>query len=64
MRGDIMTAVITFIVIAAIWGYCAATQIPEKKRRQQFYMDKAREAAMKGDLEMADRYTEVLSKMR
>lgn len=32
-----MGEIITFVVIATIWGYCAITQIPEERRRREMY---------------------------
>lgn len=59
-----MGEVITFIVIAGIWGYCAITQIPADRKRKQYYLDKARECAMKGQDKEANRYIDLASRMR
>lgn len=54
-----MGNIIGFLVIAAIWGYCAITQIPEARNRKRYYEDKAREYSMKGEKELADKYREL-----
>lgn len=54
-----MGEIITFVVIATIWGYCAITQIPEDRRRREMYRQKSIEYSIKGDNKMADLYTEL-----
>ena len=53
-----MGEIITFVVIATIWGYCAITQIQEERRREM-YRQKSIEYSIKGDDKMADLYTEL-----
>lgn len=59
-----MENVIGFLIIMAIGGYCAITQIPRDSKRKEYYLDKARECSMKGENEEADKYIELASRMR
>ena len=54
-----MGEVIGFIILMSIAGYCAATQIPEDRRRREMCRQKSIEYSIKGDDKMADLYTEL-----
>lgn len=57
-----MGEVIGFVVMMAIIGYCAITQIPEDRRRREYYRQKSFEYSIKGDHKMADIYGELYNR--
>ena len=63
-KEDIMEQIITFLVIAGIWGYCAVTQTAEKKRKKAYYQSKLNEHAAKGEKEQANMYIELLTRLK
>ena len=59
-----MGEVISFVIIVAIWGYCAITQTRDRKREEEFCKQKMTEYAIKGDEVMENLYFERLMRIK
>lgn len=59
-----MGGLIGFVVIMSIWGYCYFTQRPADLKRKELYLDRAREYSMKGQVDMADKYYDLASRIK